>query len=186
MSWQDLSWRRRQPLAQLAKSAPTPARNQILASLTLTLAFGVNLISAWPLARSEYIALFISFLLAGTLAAGLLSNRYGQLGFLASPWTVSLLLLAAPWVSRDALDGLTSPFLKMALSMLSLVIVLAGASVWHRVRPRQGTRVLAHAALATSIFGIFLDSRRVSRQTARHCQWIRRLLRGVRIIRISY
>ena len=140
------------------KSAPTPARNQILASLTLTLAFGANLISAWPLARSEYIALIITFLLAGTLAAGLLSDRYGQLGFLASPWTVSLLLLAAPWVSRDALDGLTSPFLKMALSMLSLVIVLAGASVWHRVRPRQGTRVLAQAALATSIFGIFLTA----------------------------
>jgi arylsulfatase A-like enzyme len=47
---------------------------------------------------------------------------------------------------------------KTALSLLSVVLIVAVASVWRRVRPRPGPRILAQAAIAASIFGLFLTA----------------------------
>jgi arylsulfatase A-like enzyme len=147
-------------LLRLAKLDRTPASNRVLASLTITLAFIVNLVSAWPPARSEYVALAVSFLLAGALAAALFSKRFEKLQFVASPWTASLLLLGAPWLSREALSG--SALSKTLFSVFLLAAILAVAAIGNRVRRGRGAPVFAQAAFAVVLFGVFLTAAKVA------------------------
>jgi arylsulfatase A-like enzyme len=130
-----------------------PATPQIFASITLALAFLINLISAGPLARSEYIAVAVALLLVVALP----QKRFR---FLASPWTVSLLLLATPWVSRQVLDMRLSAVVKTGLSLLLMAVVAGFAAIWSRVRngraPALGAQVVA-AALVTGIFAAAVE-----------------------------
>ena len=75
---------------------------QTLAGLSLVFAFIVNLIPAWPLARSENIALGVAVVLGAMLVtAAISSSWHKRVGFLEGPWTITLLLLSGPWISRD-------------------------------------------------------------------------------------
>ena len=106
------------------------------AGLILTLAFAVNLISAWPLARSEEIALAIAAALIVTFCCALISDDWNKrVAFLANPWTICLLLLAAPWVSRDAIPNSAS-WIKTAVSAAALTGV-AGFSAMSRRLPNK-------------------------------------------------
>ena len=143
-------------LLKRTKAAHAEQTTRLWAVLTLVSAFTVNLMTAWPLARSEYIALALSVGLAGTLAAAMTLGRAKQVQFLASPWTVSLLLLGAPWISREALDSRTSPWLKTAFSLLAVSTIVAGAALANRLRRGQVAKNWGRAVLTTLIIGIFV------------------------------
>ena len=148
-------------LLKLARLDRNPSSSRIFASLSITLAFIVNLLSAWPPARSEYIALAAALLLAGVLIGVQLSNRFAGLQFLASPWTTSLLLLGAPWLSREALRTGSAP-VKTALSLLLLAAILAVAARGNRARRGHRAPIFAHAAFAVFLFGVFLTAAKVT------------------------
>ncbi|HLH42501.1 MAG TPA: sulfatase [Bryobacteraceae bacterium] len=134
-----------------------PAMPQRLASLTLALAFLVNLISARPLARSEYIAVAVALF----LLAALPQKRFQ---FLASPWTVSLLLLAAPWISREALDSRPSAVLKTGLSLLLIAFVAGLGWIWSRVRNGRAPALGSQAAAAMLAAGIFAGAVEIAKR----------------------
>lgn len=103
---------------------------RLAALLSLVLAFVANLLSAWPLAGSEYLALGIAIVLSGAFFAALISNAWlRRVRFLANPWAVSLLLLGAPWLSRDELADY-STVARAAASMALLGMIVAGMRWW--------------------------------------------------------
>jgi arylsulfatase A-like enzyme len=118
----------------------------------LALAFAVNLIPAFPLARSEYVALGIDGLLIAGLVAGIRSERWRlRLSGLQSPWTVSLVLLAAPWMSREALHD-ASGGIKLCASLgMAAVVAAAGLGLGRRRRAWGGALGLA---AITAIVGV--------------------------------
>ena len=123
---------------------------EIVAGLTLVLAFVVNLVPAWPLARSEYVALAIAVMLAAGFAgalASIVSRKH--IVFLANPWTVGLLLLTWPWVSREAMLGY-SVTLKTTVCLMLVSLIVGVSAVWDRWRLRPiatvGKRAVAAAA----------------------------------------
>jgi arylsulfatase A-like enzyme len=136
---------------------PTAGEAQAFVSSSIALAFTINLLSAWPLARSEYIALAVGMLLIVLLATLIISKSIERTRFLANPWTASLLLLGAPWLSRDALGGEVSPVVKTGLSLALLAVVAAVAALHGRLRRGKPEPTLkAQAALLTAVFGAFL------------------------------
>jgi arylsulfatase A-like enzyme len=140
----------------VAGVAPSPWNVESAASLTVLLAFGANLVSAWPLARSEQIALALTVLLGIAIAASLFSKNLHQrvLG-LSGPFAVALLLLSIPWVSREALGANYSSGLRTALA---LFVAATLALLARFKRHRQGGRTpsaLAHAAFALLLLTAF-------------------------------
>jgi arylsulfatase A-like enzyme len=125
-----------------------PATPQIFASITLALAFLINLISAGRVVRSEYIAVAVALLL-------LVALPQKRFRFLASPWTVSLLLLATPWISREAVDSRPSAAVKTGLSLLMMGVIVAAAAIWSRLRNGRALALGSEAALAILGIGVF-------------------------------
>jgi hypothetical protein len=133
-----------------------PAAPQIFASLTIALAFLVNVLIGWPLARSEWIGLAIAAALCCVLGAAFYSERQRKrFQFLVNPWAASLLLLAAPWVSREALDSRPSAVAKTGLSFLLIACVAGLAAIWSRVRNGRAPALGSQAALAILGIGAF-------------------------------
>jgi arylsulfatase A-like enzyme len=127
-----------------------PGSPRIFASLSLALVFAGNLLLGWSLGRSEYIALAAAIFVSVSLASALVSKKMrARFQFLTSPWTVSLLLLGSPWVSREALDSTASPALKMTLSVLFVLAVAVTAAVFGRFTNRR-----ALAMRAAGLFGV--------------------------------
>jgi arylsulfatase A-like enzyme len=135
------------------------ATPQAFASFTIALAFLANLISTWPLSRSEQIAVAAALLLLATLPQA-------RFRFLASPWTVSLLLLAAPWLSREALDSRSSAAVKTGLSVLLIAAVLAFAVVWRRLTNGRPPSLVRQAALAILAIGTFAAVAEIGKRPA--------------------
>ena len=99
--------------------------HEFIAALTFTLAFAANLISTWPLPRSEYIALTVAVVLAAGFAGALASIvSLERMVFLANPWTVILLLLTCPWISHEVMLGY-SVISKTTVSLLLIGLILA-------------------------------------------------------------
>jgi arylsulfatase A-like enzyme len=126
------------------------------ASLTLVLAFLVNLIIARPLSISEYLALAVSAGLALLFLFSLVTEtRLKRARAFTGPLTLSLFLLGAPWLSREALGNEFSSSSKLGMSMALLVVVAGAAALWHRVRKDQETSTfgsaLASAAIALAV-----------------------------------
>jgi arylsulfatase A-like enzyme len=107
---------------------------EVFAALTLVVAFVANLILAWPPTRSEYVSLAIAVALAACFAGALASIAWLEhVVFLANPWTVSLLLLTWPWISREVMLGY-SVSLKTTVSLLVMGLVLGASALWGRWR----------------------------------------------------
>ena len=108
-------------------------RHQTFAALTIAIAFAANLIPAWPLSGYEDMALAVAAILIGVFLAGLVSETWRhRTQFLASPWTVSLLLLTAPWMGREVLSNTSSGFVRTLFSLLSLCVVAGAAALFKR------------------------------------------------------
>lgn len=133
-------------LSQIDRGSPRE-RYQSWAAITLVAGFVINLIAAWPLARSENIALGVGIAIIAVLTAALVSKGWRQrVSFLASPWTVSLLLLASPWISREALYE-RSGLEKAASSILILAVIVGLARLANRFRPAAIATVAGQAAI---------------------------------------
>jgi len=92
----------------------------------------VNLVPAFPPARSEYIALSLDALLIAGLVARIRNGQsLERWSGLMNPWVASLLLVAAPWVSRQALQD-SSAGVKLAASLAAILGVVAVAIVIRR------------------------------------------------------
>jgi arylsulfatase A-like enzyme len=114
------------------------------------------MLMGWPLARSEWIGLVIAAAFCCVLGAASYSERQRKrFQFLVNPWAASLLLLAAPWVSREALDSRPSAVAKTGLSFLLIAGVAGLAAVWSRVRNGRAPALGSQAALAILGIGAF-------------------------------
>jgi arylsulfatase A-like enzyme len=124
------------------------------ASLTLVLAFIVNLVLAGHLTRSESMALAVALVLGiGCVAALSSEARAEQVGFLARPLTASLLLLCIPWLNLDVLTSESSSNTRNALPvLLALAIAGTGALIWRLCRGHARSAMRS----ATSACAIFL------------------------------
>ncbi len=110
---------------------------RLSATLTLVLFCIANLLgSRWT--GSEKISLIAAVAMALMMGAGVFSDAWkGRAGFLSNPWIVSLLLLAAPWISLDLLSS-SSHSLKMAVSLLGIAAVAVAGAVLYRIFPSGG------------------------------------------------
>ena len=134
--------------AWLARKGRSPLRedHKCLGCLLLCGAFAANLIMAWPLARSEIIALAMTAALAAAFCAALSSAAWQRrTAFLASPAMLSLLLLIGPWVSREALSN-HSASVRMAGSLFAIAGVLGAAMFVHRIFQKKPAHPLWRAA----------------------------------------
>ena len=77
----------------------------IVAALTLVLAFFLNLLPEWPLARSEDVAVALAGVLGVGSGHSIMFRRLAAAdSLLANPWAVSLLLLNGPWISPQSVE----------------------------------------------------------------------------------
>jgi arylsulfatase A-like enzyme len=126
----------------------------ILASLTVTAMFAASLVLAWPLARSEQVALATAIVLIAIFIAALISNLWQRrASFLAGPWIVSLLLLGGPWVSREALHD-RSAVVKTGMSLLAMGAVVTIAALFRRTIPATSVTLRRKALAAAAIVAL--------------------------------
>jgi len=131
------------------RSVPDPEYHKALACLVLSVAFALNLMGAWPLARREAVALALAAALAVVFWAALISEAWQRrTAFLASPVMLSLLLLIGPWVSGEELSG-HSPWVKTVGSLLAVAGVLVAAGISYRIFRRKPARRITKVAAGT-------------------------------------
>jgi arylsulfatase A-like enzyme len=130
--------------------------HEMIAALTLVMAFVANLIPAWPLTRSEDVSLAIAVVLAAAFAGSLASIvSPKRIVFLANPWTLSLLLLTWPWISREVMLGY-SVFLKATMSLLGMGLILGASALWRHWRLRPSGTIGKQAAAAGTAITLLL------------------------------
>jgi arylsulfatase A-like enzyme len=124
---------------------PLPGEHKDLACLILAVAFTTNLAAAWPLARSEEIALLIAIALIVAFCGALNSAVWRRrMAFLASPAILSLLLLIGPWMSREALPN-NSGWAKTGASLLAIGGLLSMAALRQRIFDKKPLSKLSKA-----------------------------------------
>jgi arylsulfatase A-like enzyme len=129
--------------------------HRAVASLILTLTFAANLVYAWPLARSEEIALAVAAVLGVMFCLAFSSDRWHRRTvFLTNPWVVSLLLLCGPWISREALHE-QSALVKTAVSLIALGALAGIAALWHRLRSERPIVMRRKAATVVAVSAVF-------------------------------
>ncbi|MBV9396732.1 MAG: sulfatase [Bryobacterales bacterium] len=139
--------------------AKWPGDVEASACLTLLLAFVVNLALAWPLARSEQLALALAVLLALALVASLFSERlYKQMRGLTSPFAASLLVLSIPWISREALGVSYSAASKTGLALLAAFAIACAAHLKRRMQGSRTPTALSHAVAAAAVLLMFVTA----------------------------
>jgi arylsulfatase A-like enzyme len=145
----------------LIATTPAPAaRLRTVAALTLTLAFGANVLAAYPFSKAEALSLAMSMVLAAALVLAAADTRWlERIGFLGNPWVASLLLLGGEFVVRRVLRGASGP-LKLAGAAAALLVLaliaMAGSAFWER-RGRPADAFLpARAAVVLAAAGAFV------------------------------
>ena len=129
----------------------SPELHKVWANLTLALAFLLNLLRAWPLARAEQMALAVAIMLVTIFAAAMVSDVWRiRVTPLANPWISSLLFLTVPWMIREVLRD-RSDWMKMSVSMVAVVAILVLAASWRRVLDWKLVHRHATSAMAVSI-----------------------------------
>jgi arylsulfatase A-like enzyme len=111
---------------------------QIAAALTIALSCAANLAAAPSRNSSEYLTLAASILVSAALLFVLITESWSKwLIFLASPFTVALLLLSAPWARREFLQHQPSRVLNAILAVLIFVGVLSCAAFVFLLKRRR-------------------------------------------------
>ena len=132
----------------------TKGSHQLTARLTVVLAFTLNALSTGPLGTAGYIGLAVAVLLAVAFSLALRSEHWRRrVQALNSAWIVSLLLLAAPWMSSEG-SGLD--FSSMAKKFLLLAAALLLVFLWNRSRETGRMSLHRQVALIAVIAGIAL------------------------------
>jgi arylsulfatase A-like enzyme len=139
------------------RMGPTEGAHElrVAVALTLPLAFALNLAAASPLSRAEYVALGVDGAIIAALVACVRSRGWrDRFSGLASPWAVSFLFLAVPWMSRVALHD-SSGAVKAAASLAALALT-AGVSIgagrrWPGLRPAASLAAVAGIVLVSWI-----------------------------------
>jgi arylsulfatase A-like enzyme len=127
---------------------------QAVAALTFVLAFIANLIPGWPLARSENIAIGVAVVLGFLLFASIVSPAWHKrTAFLEGPWTICLLLVSGPWISRDLLHD-SSALVKLGVSWIALGAILVWAWTLFRLRFRRTVPAIRQTVTAAAAAGL--------------------------------
>jgi len=130
--------------------------HEVVAALALVVAFVANLIPAWPLTRSEDVSLALAVVLAAAFA-GLLASIFSmkRVVLLANPWTLSLLLLTWPWVSREVMLGYPVT-VKTTVSLVVMGLILGASVLWRHWRLRPSGTVGKQAVAAGTAMMLLL------------------------------
>ncbi|MBV8842598.1 MAG: sulfatase [Bryobacterales bacterium] len=151
----------------LLNARKTPDTHRIFAALTVSAAFAANLISAWPLARSEQIVLAVAAVLIVVFVAALVSAEPAKRwNFLAGPWTVSLLLLGVPSLSRELLTPQDSSLKKTGLSILLLCFIVAVAAAVAYIRKNRPATLVSQAIAVVGAIALFSAAVAVAQRDA--------------------
>jgi arylsulfatase A-like enzyme len=116
--------------------AASAARLRAVAALTLTLAFGVNVLPAYPFNKAEAFALATSVILSAAFVLAAVWDRWLEgISSLSNPWVASLLLLGGAWSGRAVIRVASGPF-KLAGAVGAVLavacIAMAGSAFWRR------------------------------------------------------
>jgi arylsulfatase A-like enzyme len=150
-----------------AKRGEIEGDHRIFAVWTVSLAFAANLVRAWPPARSELIVLFVAVALVGAFSLALLSANWRKpIRFLASPWTVALLLLGVPCLSRELLTPQDSSAIKIGASFGLVFVILACAAFWNAFRQDHRGDLRGQGLLGTAVLGLFVIAASAARRGA--------------------
>jgi arylsulfatase A-like enzyme len=109
-------------------------QHQMFAGLTLAVAFLFNLLAAPKLTSSGYVAFAVALGVALLVGASLVwANVRKRASFLANPWAVTMLLLAAPWTNQQLAQNhpIYSKALLIAAALGTVVALAAVASRFH-------------------------------------------------------
>jgi len=125
---------------------PQPEDHRNLACAILAFAFAINLALAWPLARSEDIALAMAAALGAMFCAALRAAAWRRrTAFLAVPGILSLLLLIGPWMDREVLSE-SSAWVRVGAALLAVAGMAGIAGFWHRVTLKPAYKAWGAAA----------------------------------------
>ena len=136
------------------RRVPSAEDHKTLACLFLSVAFVLNLVSAWPLAWPENVALALAAALCAAFCAARISIVWQRrTSFLVSPAMLSLLLLIGPWVNREELLD-HSAWVKTAGSLFAIAGVVVAAALRHQVFQRKPA--LRRSKLAAGAVAVML------------------------------
>jgi arylsulfatase A-like enzyme len=126
------------------------------AVLTLIVAFGANLAQIHPPSGFEMLAMAAAAITGAACLFSLLVGTWRKpLHAVTGPFTVSLLLLIAPWLGRQALRTELSVTKRVAVSLLLMVAVAAAAALKSRLSQGRPPSALRYALTAFVVCGIF-------------------------------
>jgi arylsulfatase A-like enzyme len=143
--------------AWLARGGRVPSAwdHRCLASLILAFAFVLNLGGAWPVGLVDIAALVGAVIVSTALAIALHSTMWQRrMVFLASPVTVSLALLAGPWLTAEFLSA-HSVKVRVGVCVLAMAGVLAMAALQRRIFTEKPAHWLGKAAAAAGMPALF-------------------------------
>ncbi len=126
---------------------------QYRASATLTLAlFSTANLAGSRLNGSEVVGLVVSALAALAILASAFSDNWRRrAGFLSSPWTVSFLLLVAPWMSEERVASWSRPMKAVASLLAAAAVAIAGMLLYRLFPRRRGPAWDLSATLAALV-----------------------------------
>jgi arylsulfatase A-like enzyme len=128
--------------------------HQLTALLTVVLAFILDVLSTWPLKAAEYVGLAVGVSLAVAFSLALVSQGWRRrIQPLNSAWIVSLLLVAAPWMSPE---GSGSDFSSIVKKFFLLAAALLLISLWNRSRETGRMSLRRQVGLIAVIAGVAL------------------------------
>jgi arylsulfatase A-like enzyme len=123
---------------------------------TVVIAFLFNFLVVRQFSRSEFIALALAVLVAALLSMGLFFHRATRFQIFANPWSVSVLLLAAPWVNHEAQPARAPASTKTLLLLLLVGLSVGGAALASRLRRGKTPALSRQAAIALAVLGAFV------------------------------
>jgi arylsulfatase A-like enzyme len=126
--------------------------HQMFAGLMLAVAFLINLLAGPKLTSSAYVAFTIGVGVAVLVGASLVWAKVRKrTSFLANPWAVTMLILAAPWTNQQLSQEYSGPS-KVIFIACALATIIALAAIASRIH--LGQRLRAH--MKVTVFGCAL------------------------------
>jgi arylsulfatase A-like enzyme len=126
------------------------------AVLTLILAFSANLAQVHPLSGFEMLALLAAAVTGAACLASLLFEPWRKaLHAVTGPFTVTFILLIAPWLGRQALRTELSVAKRVAVSLVLMAAVATLGAVKGRLSRGRPASALRYAGTGLVVMGIF-------------------------------
>jgi arylsulfatase A-like enzyme len=130
-------------------------------SLTILLVYVFSIVHSSGLPNAAYIALGVSLVLGGAFVGALVSETWNErIRFATNPVAFALLLSVGP--STSHLLGKRSMVIKGALTLVVLAVVIIGALVWNRFRPRVSVLKKLASITGVLLFATWAANRALS------------------------